>query len=148
MSELFIQVDESGDMGTVSKYYLITLVFHDQHDSLSQRISTYEQALRERSLPDVVFHMSPLLNAHDDYRNMTPEERRGLLSVFRSFIDRLPFRYHTLAYRKAEFPSNDALLTRMKRDLVVFLFDNLAYFQSFDTTIMVSPSSRTPCTKR
>ena len=30
MSELSVFVDESGDLGGVSNYYLVTLVFHDQ----------------------------------------------------------------------------------------------------------------------
>lgn len=132
MSELSILVDESGDMGTVSRYYLITLVFHDQRDLLSKRIKSYEQACRQSSLPNLVFHMSPIINAHDEYARMGTLERRKLLSLFRSFTDHLPFRYHTFAYRKSEHPNSDALLARMKRDLVNSLFDNLAYFQSFD----------------
>lgn len=133
VSELSILVDESGDMGTVSKYYLITLVFHDQSDSLLPRITSYELALGQRSLPNLAFHLSPLINAHDEYSHMGTNERRKLLSTFRSFADHLPFRYHTFSYKKSEFPNNDSMLSRMKRDLVVFLFDNLDYFQSFNT---------------
>lgn len=32
MRELSIMVDESGEWGKLSKYYLITLVFHDQSE--------------------------------------------------------------------------------------------------------------------
>ncbi len=133
MSELSILVDESGDMGTVSKYYLITLVFHDQRDSLTKRIRTYEQSLRQESLPDQVFHLSPLINAHDDYANMDSRKRKRLLSLFRAFTDHLPFLYRTFAYRKAEYSNNEALLNRVKRDIVNYLFDHLEFFQSFDT---------------
>lgn len=34
MSELSVFVDESGDLGGVSNYYLVTLVFHDQCDAI------------------------------------------------------------------------------------------------------------------
>jgi hypothetical protein len=33
----------------------------------------------------------------------------------------------------SEFRTSDSALARMKRNLVAFLFDNLVYFQSFDT---------------
>lgn len=133
MSELSIHVDESGDKGTTSKYYIITLVLHDQRDSLRQDIAQYEQVLLQRSLPNLAFHLSPLINGNDDYARFGIEDRSKFLSAFRTFTEHLPFRYHTIAYKKEEFSGADALLVRMKRDLVNFLFDNLSYFQSFDT---------------
>ena len=34
--ELSIFVDESGDRGGKARYYLLTLVFHDQADSIAE----------------------------------------------------------------------------------------------------------------
>jgi hypothetical protein len=39
MRELSVFADESGDTGSESKYYLLTLVFHDQDDDLSHYAS-------------------------------------------------------------------------------------------------------------
>ena len=36
MRELSIFVDESGDRGGKARYYLLTLVFHDQADSIAE----------------------------------------------------------------------------------------------------------------
>ena len=45
MLEISLFADESGESGTESKYYLLTLVFHEQNASISQPISVYEKRL-------------------------------------------------------------------------------------------------------
>ena len=37
--ELSICVDESGDRGSKARYYLLTLVFHDQADSIAKAVT-------------------------------------------------------------------------------------------------------------
>lgn len=43
--ELSIFVDESGDRGGEARYYLLTLVFHDQADSITEAVTGYEAKL-------------------------------------------------------------------------------------------------------
>lgn len=131
MSELSIFVDESGDQSG-SKFYLITLVFHDQSDGFYQFETPYTQSLIDRNLPDIPFHMGPLMNGHEDYQTLPLRDRKRLLAAFSIFTQHFPFRYKTLSYIKAEAPSMDALLLHMKRDLILFLFDNLSYLQTFE----------------
>lgn len=132
MSDLSIFVDESGEQGTESKYYLITLVLHDQSEDISERLSKYENALSDARLPDIPLHTSPLMNAHDDYERLDLSTRKHLLYAFFVMLQRLPVRYATFLYRKGEFRDIDSLALRMKRDMVNYLFDHLAFFQSFD----------------
>ena len=99
MSELSVFIDESGDLGGVSDYYLISLVFHNQDDSISERIDRYEIALAQRAVPNIPLHVGPLLNGHDEYRNMTVEQRKNALSAFRAFVQHLPFRYFCFKYK-------------------------------------------------
>lgn len=54
MSELSIFVDESGEWGKLSEYYLITLVLHVPSDSVAEHIDKYERHLADSGLPD--FH--------------------------------------------------------------------------------------------
>ena len=134
MSELSVFVDESGDLGGVSNYYLVTLVFHDQNDAIVERIDRYERALSQFSLPNTPFHAGPLLNGNGDYKDLPKEQRRHLLSAFRAFIQHLPIRYLCLQYRMSEFAGNqNGLAERMRRDLTVELFDHLEFFQRYDT---------------
>ena len=43
--ELSIFVDESGDRGGKARYYLLTLVFHDQADGIAEAVTGYEAML-------------------------------------------------------------------------------------------------------
>ena len=45
--ELSIFVDESGEFDPVSKYYLITLVFHDQSVGIDSHLSKYRRVLSD-----------------------------------------------------------------------------------------------------
>ena len=58
LSELSIFVDESGEWGKLSEYYLITLVLHVQSDSVAEHIDKYERHLADSGLPDIPFHVS------------------------------------------------------------------------------------------
>ncbi|MDR0347463.1 MAG: DUF3800 domain-containing protein [Coriobacteriales bacterium] len=132
MRELSAFADESGDSSIQSKYYLLTLVFHDQVDNIAPNIVKHEHALKAAGLPDVPFHMSPLLNGHHDYEHLTLNQRRQLLVKFFTFVKLAPIRYKTFAYQKSEI-SPDKLVVKMKQDIINYLFQNIAYFQQFDT---------------
>ncbi len=133
MRELSIFVDESGDPGSSSKYYLLTLVLHDQGNSIADAIQTYERSVAQHKLPDIPMHIGPLIRGTYQYEFLEPVTRKRLMSSFRVFAERLPFIYHTFLYKKSEFEGDvSKIAIRLKRDLVVFLYDNLEFFQSFD----------------
>lgn len=44
-------VDESGDRGGKACYYLLSLVIHDQADSISDIVARYEESLLRSDLP-------------------------------------------------------------------------------------------------
>ena len=132
MRELSVFVDESGDLGGESKYYLLALVFHDQDDSLSPLIEQYERVLSERSLENVPLHLNPLLRGNEAYTNMSAPHRLRLLTSFATFAHKCPFTYRVFSYRKDRFCDMEALGARMRRDLIECLFDNIEWFQTFD----------------
>lgn len=134
MEELSIFADESGDAGETSQFYLITLVFHEQHRHIEDIVAPHSLALKEKRLPDMPMHLGPLLQGHDEYEYLDVGTRKGLLYSFTVLAQHLPFTYITFAYKKAEFGNESTnLLSRMKRDLVLALFDGLEYFQGFET---------------
>lgn len=132
MRELSIFADESGDKTTHNKYFLLTLVVHNQNDRISVNISNYERALSDADLPNIPFHSEPLLNGHKDYENLTPEQRKKLLVAFNILVQRLPIRYRTFVYKRKEFESPEKLRDRMRCDVIEMFADDLAYFQGFD----------------
>lgn len=131
MEELSIFVDESGDVGETSTYYLITIVLHDQSEDIGQILAPYEADLRARQIDDIPMHLGPLLNGNDDYKGLGVSTRKALLNGFRVMAGKLPFQYVTFAYRKSEFADYESLLSSMKRDLILSIFDNIDFFQKF-----------------
>ena len=98
--ELSIFVDESGDRSDRARYYLITLVFHDQSDGIMGEINRYKMRLAENGLPDVAFHSEPLLNGHKGYEGLTVEQRKKMLVMFSALVRRLPIRYASFVRRR------------------------------------------------
>ena len=132
MRELSIFVDESGSDGLSDRHYLLTVVMHDQSENIANSIAAYEGALRAKGLPDIPFHASPLMNGKDQYSGLDLRTRKMMLGSFRVFFRHMPVRYHTFAYATKQFASLDKLAGAMRRDIVNFLFDNLAELQSYD----------------
>ena len=132
MEELSIFIDESGDTGD-SRYYLVTLVLHEQSHDLSSALDRYSQLIRDKQLDSIPMHLGPLLNGHKEFEGLPVGIRKNHLSCFAMFAERVPFKYITLAYEKKLYAENpDKLLVCIKRDLITSLFDNLPYLQRFD----------------
>lgn len=109
----------------------MSLVFHDQTDSLASAQIALERELKTKSLPVIPFHASPLMYGKDDYKYMDMETRKKLLASFEAFCRRAPFSCKVFAYERCEVLRPDDFIVRFKRDLVVFLTENLGYFQAF-----------------
>ena len=131
-NECSIFVDETGGEGGQSRYYAVTLVFHDQADDISGMLSKYEKALRDRGFEDIPFHASPLMNGHDRYSGVDISIRKVMFMAFFVMLQHLPIRYRTFLYRRSEFADNAALMNRLRKDITSFLFDELEYLQSFE----------------
>lgn len=132
MSEISIFVDESGGQGGHSRYYALTLVFHNQADDIMGEVEKYRRGLAARNLIDIPLHAGPLLTGHDTYEGMDLKIRKGYLTMFFQLLQHLPVRYRTFVYRRSELSGPDSFVVRMRRDIIDLIFDNLEYFQSFE----------------
>lgn len=130
--DLSVFVDESGDRGGKARYYILTLVVHDQSVRISDKVARYEESLVRSEIPNIPFHSEPLLNGHGPYEGMPIESRKKLLYSFNVLVQRLPITYASFVYRRSEFEDPDTLSARMKRDVSSLIFNHLEFFQSFD----------------
>ena len=96
-------------------------------------IEDYRNSLASKGLPDIPLHASPLIYGKGDYDHFDLATRKRLLASFFILTRRLPVWYKTLACKRVEVSSLEQLITRIRRDLVVFISDSLDYFQTFDT---------------
>lgn len=128
--------DESGQERSFqpnSKYYLLTVVLHDQSNPIDNIISAYEKSLSAAALPDIPFHAYDLYHTRGGYADLDFAIRKKLFAKFSGFVRQLPISYMTFSYRRSEFKDANALSERMRRDLIAFVRDNLVMFQSYDT---------------
>lgn len=140
--EYSIFVDEAGDTGTDSDYYLLTLVFHNQDASLEGNIASYEIRLTDASLPNIPFHIQPLMGGEGDYATLSIADRAKMLSYFHEFAVRCPILHKTFLYEKKNYglrgkESDSAIIAKrlgdqMEKDLAALLNEHLAFFQQFD----------------
>ncbi len=132
MRELSIFIDESSDAGNVSKFYLVSLVFHEQAFSIESSIARYEQVLRDQMLDRIPFHFNPLLNGNDDYRWKDIYSRKRQLGAFAMFVQHLPIAYRTFYFEKDSFTTPCRLTLQIEKDVSRFLIERLDYLQAFD----------------
>lgn len=148
MKELSIFIDESGDIGRCSDFYLVSLVFHEQENRLDESIGAYERALRIQLLDRTPFHFNPLLRGRDEYRWMDIQKRKRQFSAFATFVQRLPIRYAVFDYEKSKGKYGaSALEDAIERDLKIYLFDHLGYIQSFDAVKIYYDDGQSVVTK-
>lgn len=133
MRDLSIFIDESGDAGRISKYYIVVLVFHDQSFELDQSIAGYNRMLWELGQDKIPFHFGPLLNGNDSYKWKNVASRLKLLVTFAMMFNKLPISYACFSYEKRGVASTPrGLAKHIERDVMEYFRSHLAYLQGFD----------------
>lgn len=137
LSELSIFIDESGDFGSNSKYYLLTLVLHEQKNSIESELAALDEVLSSCGFPvGCAIHTGPIIRREEMYVNFSIAERKRILSKLFAFTRRVNVKYMTFAYKKREFDNRFKLRQRMARDLSLFIDSAMGYFTSFDKVIV------------
>lgn len=83
MSAFFDESGQENKFQPESKYYLLTIVLHDQSIPIGGEIDRYERALKDASLPDVAFHAYDLQHKRGGYVGLDFETRKKLFVKFR-----------------------------------------------------------------
>ena len=106
----------------------MTLVFHDQADSIAEAVTRYEAKLARANFPNIPLHSEPLMNGHKDYEFLNIEQRKVMLAYFSSFVRRLPISYITFVYRRSQFEDPARLMERMGRDISSAIIEHLGSY--------------------
>jgi hypothetical protein len=137
VAELSIFVDESGDFGLDSEFYVIALVMHDQSDDISVPLAHLTDRLRENSLnTDRAIHTGAAIRGEDVYRGMPLDARRAEFTRLFAFARRVPVLHQAFTFRTREHPERLKLKGAISRALSIFLQDNAAYFLSFERVMV------------
>lgn len=140
MRELSIFIDESGDFGPYEShapYYLITMVFHNQADSIAEEIGYLRRHVAECGFSDEhAVHAGPLIRREADYSALDLNARKKLFRAQFNFMRRVRIGFKTFVFRKKEFAGHDDMVSRMSREIGTYIRENLPFFQLFDRIVV------------
>lgn len=132
VNRLNLHIDESGSQDFSEGRYIVAVVLHDHSANIADPIDRYECRLSIAGLPNIPFHGKDLLHGNQDYAAVSPGDRKRLLAQFARFVRELPFSFFVLRYGVSDARNREELEARIRRDLALFVFDRLPYFQLFD----------------
>ena len=140
MKELSIFVDESGDFGPYAKhspFYIITMIFHNQSQSLTRDIEKLKAEFVNLGYgDDFVVHSGPLIRNEEIYCNMSPNDRRAIFTKLFFFTLKAVISYKSFVFDKRKYDDILKMEAMMARELSTFLGTHLNYFQGFDNIVL------------
>lgn len=139
MKELSIFIDESGDFGEFkgeSPFYIVTLVFHNQSNDISEQISILDRRLSECDYQDKHIHTHPIIRREPPYHNLSVDERRKILNKILRFTMSCDIKYISIVVDKKEAPNRIKLSAKIANLLSDFIRSHLSYFQEYDRIIV------------
>ncbi len=150
MKELSIFVDESGDFGDYkshSPYYIVSLVLHEQHNSIETSVVKLDEKLSAMGLKKHNIHTAPLVRREQSYKNTEREKRIKIFDSLFHFIRTIKISYKTFLISKSKNYTQIDITSEISKQLSSFLKDNLLYFQSFNRVIIYYDNGQTELTK-
>ena len=150
MNDLSIFVDESGDFGPYEYHaplYIVTMVFHEQHNDETANIQRFDQSLSEIGLANHVVHAGPLIRREEVYSNLSIDERMQIFRRTFNFVRKANITYKSLVVEKQYVSSSLQLVSLLSKQLAQFLTANIEYFMSFDRLILYYDNGQTELTK-
>ena len=136
MKELSIFIDESGDLGKYevhSPFYLISMVFHDQKNSISSPINKLSTSLTNMGLPkNFYIHVGPAIRKEGIYKSLSPEQRRRLISNLAAFFRATKTTYCTFEVKKRIQSTVSAIHKELVRQISSFIQENLLQVYKYD----------------
>ena len=140
-------IDEAGDFGEYdhhSPYYIVSVVLHEQSDSISKKIADLDHLLKMRGFPNHALHTGPLIRRESDYEDLLMEDRKKLFNLLFRFARALPIRFFVAKVKKSECSDTDALESKLTRAITNEISKHDDYFRSFDKIIIYYDSGQKP----
>ena len=139
MSELSIFIDESGDFGELTErpaYYLVTLVLHDQKDSIAENVHKLEESIRNAGFNTEYIHTGPVIRREDVFSSFTIDERRKLIYKMLNFTTSCPIKHETIIVDRKDALDKIALSGKLGREISKFIIRHEDFFRGYDKIIV------------
>lgn len=115
MMGLLIFIDEPGDVGSCSDYYLVGFAFHDQSVDISASINRYRRSLSDAGLIERAFHFIPVIRGHEQYAQIDLSLRKRSLMRFQVLLRKRRF---VARFHESEQEATEQLVEPVRRPLV------------------------------
>ena len=123
-------IDEAGDFGEYephSPYYIVSLVTHDQSESIQSEISSLDSYLSSLGFSNHALHTGPLIRRESTYIGMNMEDRKKLFNLLFRFTRKIPIKFFTALVKKLECSNSDICFNfcyiipnNLKRHMITF----------------------------
>lgn len=150
MKELSIFIDESGDFGEYnyhSPYYIVSFVFHNQKDNISENIVKLDSILTRFNINNNCIHTAPLVRGEETYQNMDLHARRKILNSFFAFLKDINISYKSFYLEEKHIGDEIELTAKLSKQIANFIKDNLSFFQEFNTIKIYYDNGQVELTK-
>jgi hypothetical protein len=150
LNELSVFVDESGDAGPFDPqrpFYIVTFVFHEQKNDISQKIADFERHLTENDFQGVCLHTNPLFHGKGPFIQTDEKKRHLLLVQTTAFFNELPVFWHSFIFEKKQISSPQELAKEFDTKLSRFIQYHYSYFLSFDLVKIYYDNGQTTVTQ-
>lgn len=136
MKELSVFIDESGDWGEYdykSPYYIVTMVFHNQEDDISDELIGLDERMAYIGCENHYVHAGPIIRGEYEYREYEPDVRRKLLKNLMSFVRHSAVNIDSVYIEKKHIEDEVEAAGKLAKMLSRFIRERYDYFISFDS---------------
>jgi len=148
---LSVFVDESGTFrypDSSSRYYIVSLVFHDQSFDINPFVQELNSATERMGLDSEVFasHAGPLIRKEKTFALFRREWRAKVFKLLFDFARRVDFKYHCLYVDKKYISSPLQIVANLQSALTAFLTECKPRLQGFDKIKIYYDCGQSPIT--
>ena len=146
MKELSIFIDESGDFGEVKErpaYYLVTFVFHDQDQNISEQVLKLESSVQSAGFDFEYIHTGPVIRREGVFAGYTIDERRKLLYKMLNFVNTCPISCLTVAIDRKEARDKVSLSGKLAKAINNSFIEHHDFFVHFDKIVVYYDNGQT-----
>lgn len=150
LRELSIFIDESGDFGDYQEhcpFYIISLVFHEQNNSIETQVDKLNQFLIENNLKNHTIHTAPLIRQEQGYKYMDIALRSKIFKQLFNFVRGVDISYKTIVVDKKMFSEQVDIIKMITKELSSFIKEHYQYFNQFDNIIIYYDNGQIQLTK-
>ena len=120
---LSVFVDESGVLqqpDDSSRFYILTLVFHDQTKSIVSIEREFVERVRLAGVERMCFHAGPIIRQTDEFAILSWEIRSKIFAAMMGFARKADFAYHCLVVDKAFANTSEQIVERLEKQFNEF----------------------------